>query len=106
VANIPGAVAFYAGVFGFVVMAHFGESAAFLAGGGYHNNLGINTWGGDGVPLPPVVAWRLLWYEIKTADLTAVKQRLEKSETPFSLVGNTIHVADPSGNQIHIVAPN
>jgi catechol 2,3-dioxygenase len=106
VANIPAAEAFYAGVLGFEVMAHYGESAAFLAAGGYHHHLGMNTWAGEGVPLPPEDAWRLLWYEIQTADLTAVKQRLEKSETPFSLVGNTIHVADPSGNQIHIVAPN
>jgi catechol 2,3-dioxygenase len=106
VANIPAAAAFYAGVVGFEVMAHYGKSAAFLAAGGYHHHLGMNTWAGEGVPLPPEDAWRLLWYEIQTADLTAVKQRLEKSETPFSLVGNTIHVADPSGNQIHIVAPN
>jgi catechol 2,3-dioxygenase len=106
VANIPAAEAFYAGVLGFEVMAHYGKSAAFLAAGGYHHHLGMNTWAGEGVPLPPEEAWRLLWYEIQTADLTAVKQRLEKSETPFSLVGNTIHVADPSGNQIHIVAPN
>jgi catechol 2,3-dioxygenase len=106
VANIPAAEAFYAGVLGFEVMAHYGKSAAFLAAGGYHHHLGMNTWAGEGVPLPPEDAWRLLWYEIQTADLTAVKQRLEKSETPFSLVGNTIHVADPSGNQIHIVAPN
>jgi catechol 2,3-dioxygenase len=106
VANIPAAEAFYAGVLGFEVMAHYGKSAAFLAAGGYHHHLGMNTWAGEGVPLPPEDAWGVLWFVIQTADLTAVKQRLEKSETPFSLVGNTIHVADPSGNQIHIVAPN
>jgi catechol 2,3-dioxygenase len=106
VANIPAAEAFYAGVLGFEVMAHYGKSAAFLAAGGYHHHLGMNTWAGEGVPLPPEDAWRLLWYEIQTADLTAVKQRLEQRQTPFSLVDNTIHVADPSGNQIHIVAPD
>lgn len=102
VAEIPAAETFYAGVLGFEVMARYGKSAVFLAAGGYHHHLGMNTWTGVGVPPPPDDAWRLLWYEIETADLPGIKQRLEKSKTPFSLVDNTIHVADPSGNQIHI----
>jgi catechol 2,3-dioxygenase len=103
VADIPAAEAFYAGVLGFEVMARYSKSAVFLAAGGYHHHLGMNTWAGEAVPLPPDDAWRLLWYEIRTADLTAVKQRLEESKIPFSLVDNTLHVADPSGNQIHFI---
>jgi catechol 2,3-dioxygenase len=102
VADIPTAEAFYAGVLGFEVMARYGKSALFLAAGGYHHHLGLNTWAGVGVPPPPDDAWRLLWYEIRTADLSTIRQRLEKNKTPFSLVDNTLHLADPSGIQLHI----
>lgn len=104
VAHLAEAESFYQQVLGFEVMAHYGRAAAFLAAGGYHHHLGLNTWAGVGAPVPAADAWRLLWYEIQTADLTPIKQRLETADIPFSILDNTIHVADPSGNQIHIVA--
>jgi catechol 2,3-dioxygenase len=77
-------------------------TAVFLAAGGYHHYVGLNIWAGEGIPLPPDDAWRLLWYEVETADLAPIQQRLETADIAFSLVDKTIHVADPSGNQIHI----
>lgn len=103
VAHLAEAEQFYQQVLGFEVMARYGRTAVFLAAGDYHHHVALNTWAGVGVPLPPADAWRLLWYEVQTADLAAIQQRLETAAIPFSLTDNTIHVADPSGNQIHIV---
>src|SRR5215213_6178566 len=44
VADLERALAFYCGVLGFAVMARYGEQAAFIAAGGYHHHIGLNTW--------------------------------------------------------------
>ena len=103
VSHLAETAAFYEKVLGFETMARYGETAAFLAAGGYHHHLGLNTWAGVGVPPPPDDAWRLLWYEVQTADLATIQQRLEMAGIPFSLGQNSIRVADPAGNQIRIV---
>lgn len=102
VAHLAEAERFYRQVLGLAVMARYGETAVFLAANGYHQHIALNTWAGVGVPLPPDDALRLLWYEVQTADLASVQQRLETADIPFSVVENRIHVADPSGNQLHI----
>jgi catechol 2,3-dioxygenase len=44
VAEIERALGFYCGVLGFELMQRFGRSAAFVAAGGYHHHIGLNTW--------------------------------------------------------------
>ncbi len=44
VADLDRALAFYCGVLGFQVTEKFGTQAAFLAAGGYHHHLALNTW--------------------------------------------------------------
>jgi len=44
VADLDRALAFYCDVLGFEVMARYGEQAAFIAAGGYHHHIGLNTW--------------------------------------------------------------
>src|SRR5689334_416174 len=43
-ADLERAIGFYRGVLGFEVMQRWGDEAAFLAAGGYHHHLGLNTW--------------------------------------------------------------
>ena len=43
VADAPAAAAYYQDL-GFELMAQLGQSAAFLAAGGYHHHLGANSW--------------------------------------------------------------
>jgi catechol 2,3-dioxygenase len=52
VGDIEEAFRFYRAVVGFEVMTQF-PSAAFVAAGGYHHHLGLNTWRGEGVPPAP-----------------------------------------------------
>ena len=50
VADIDSTVAFLRDVVGFEVMARLGRQAAFLATGGYHHDIGANTWSSRGCP--------------------------------------------------------
>lgn len=58
VADLERAVAFYAGVLGFVVQQRIGSEAAFLGaplpgGGHYHHHIGLNVWDSAGGGPPP-----------------------------------------------------
>ena len=54
VADLDRAIAFYSGVLGFAVTQRYGPQAAFLAAGGYHHHIGLNTWeSAGGTPPPP-----------------------------------------------------
>lgn len=54
VSDLDRAVAFYRDVLGLDVMQYFGRQAAFLAAGGYHHHVGLNTWeSAGGTPPPP-----------------------------------------------------
>ena len=44
VADLDRALAFYVGVLGFTVTQRYGPQAAFLAAGGYHHHIALNTW--------------------------------------------------------------
>lgn len=53
VADLDRALAFYCGVLGFELMQRFGARAAFIAAGGYHHHIGLNTWESLGGSPPP-----------------------------------------------------
>lgn len=103
VAHIPAAEQFYGELLGFEIMARYGPSASFVAAGGYHHHLGLNTWAGVGAPPPPKDAARLLWFEIVLPDTAVLNQLTQRIETAgLSIVereyGRT--TTDPAGNQI------
>src|SRR5215212_6344846 len=54
VSDLARSVQFYRDVLGFEVMHRYGDEAAFLAAGGYHHHIGLNTWESKGgLPPPP-----------------------------------------------------
>jgi catechol 2,3-dioxygenase len=54
VADLDRALAFYCGVLGFELMHRIDSGAAFVAAGGYHHHIGLNTWESlGGIPPPP-----------------------------------------------------
>ncbi len=53
VADLDGALGFYCGVLGFELMQRYGTEAAFIAAGGYHHHIGLNTWESRGGRPPP-----------------------------------------------------
>ena len=54
VADLERALGFYCGVLGFELMQRYGAQAAFIAAGGYHHHIGLNTWesAGGSPPAP------------------------------------------------------
>ncbi len=44
VADLDRALGFYCGVLGFELMQRVGGQAAFVSAGGYHHQIGLNTW--------------------------------------------------------------
>jgi catechol 2,3-dioxygenase len=53
VADLERALSFYCGVLGFELMQKRGNQAAFVAAGGYHHHIGLNTWESLGGSPPP-----------------------------------------------------
>ena len=53
VSDLPRAEAFWLGELGFDLMHRYGDQAAFVATGGYHHHVGLNTWMSSGAPLAP-----------------------------------------------------
>ena len=56
VSDLERSIAFYRDVLGFTLKADgraFGLPAAFLAAGGYHHHIGLNTFESAGAPAPP-----------------------------------------------------
>src|SRR3954468_19494734 len=53
VADLERAIGFYRSVLGFELTQRYGDQAAFLAAGGDHHHIGLNTWESLGGPPPP-----------------------------------------------------
>ena len=88
--------AFYCGVLGFEVMARW-PGALFVAAGGYHHHIGLNTGAGVGAPPPPENAAGLNFFEIALPDQAAVDAMVERVGMAAGVV------KDPSGNGIKLV---
>jgi catechol 2,3-dioxygenase len=102
VADLAAAEQFYGDVLGFALLFRY-PSASFMAAGGYHHHLGLNTWAGVGVPPPPDDAARLLRYEIRLPDaaaLTEVTDRIQAAGLSLTKQDGGWLVRDPSQNNI------
>jgi len=96
VGDIAGALAFYRDVVGFELMTDFG-SAAFVAAGGYHHHLGLNTWKGQGVPPAPagVVGLERWTVELDATALAALAERLAAAAVATEPAGEGFCARDP-----------
>lgn len=103
VADLDAAVQFYSAVLGFEVMVRMGDSAAFLAAGGYHHHLGLNTWAGVGAPPPPADAVGIKDFEIvlpNAAERDHLRARLDRAGLAPEERGAALALRDPSGNGV------
>jgi catechol 2,3-dioxygenase len=99
VGDTAAAQEFYAGVLGFEPMTTY-PGALFLAAGGYHHHLGLNTWRGEGVgPAPDGSVGLREWTIVLDAGaLAALRERLAAAG-----LGAGDVVADPWGIRVRIV---
>lgn len=103
VAQLDLAESFYNEILGFDLILRYGSSASFLATGGYHHHIGINTWAGVGAPPPPANSSGLRWFSIELPDEEALHQvisRIEDVGIELAHVGSGFLVRDPSSNGI------
>jgi catechol 2,3-dioxygenase len=95
---------FYASVLGFDVMVRGYPGALFVAAGGYHHHIGLNTWNSRGGSRPSPGSVGLRAYEVRLGDAEAVEQALARVAAAgiASEVGpgGATMVRDPSGNGV------
>jgi catechol 2,3-dioxygenase len=103
VADLSAAEDFYAGTLGFDVTVRGYPGALFLSTGGYHHQIGVNTWAGEGAPAPPPGSLGLRRFEIVlqgARELEQVGERLRAGGFDPERDEDGLLVADPSGNRI------
>ncbi len=106
VGDIERALGFWRDGVGFEVMTAF-PSAAFIAAGGYHHHLGLNTWRGEGVPPQPdgVVGlrhWTILLQH--PAEVAEVRERVAATGAEMEERLGGFLARDPWRNAVAIVA--
>ena len=106
VGNIETAKAFYVDTLGFDVMARFGSQALFVAAGGYHHHIGMNTWHSAGAgPRAASLGLGQLTIELpNTDDLDALTGRLTTAGLPVRSEDRAIRFEDPWKTQIEVRA--
>lgn len=110
VADLERSIAFYRGVLGFELTQRLGDSAAFLAAGGYHHHIGLNTWESRGGSPPPPGATGLYHVAIRyptRAALADALRRLQAAGIPLDGasdhgVSEALYLHDPDGNGLEL----
>ena len=106
VGDVEDALGFWRDLVGFEVMTRF-PSAAFIAAGGYHHHLGLNTWRGEGVPPMPsgVVGMRHWTIVLDTpAEVAEVRERLAAAGAPTEELPDGFLTRDPWSNALLVRA--
>nr|WP_303647610.1 VOC family protein [Haloarchaeobius amylolyticus] len=98
VADLARATDFYVDGVGFALENDGYDGAAFVAAGGYHHHLGLNSWNGRSAPAGEDRG--LAWYELVVPDeaaLAALRDRLAARDQSVETVGDELRFDDPDG---------
>ena len=110
VADLDRALAFYCGVLGFELKQRFGTQAAFIAAGGYHHHIGLNTWESKG-GTPPAPGTTGLFhtailYPTRAALADALRRLVEANITLDGAsdhgVSEALYLRDPDQNGVEL----
>ena len=110
VADLDRAMEFYCGVLGFELMQRMGDRAAFIAAGGYHNQIGLNTWESLGGSPPPRGSTGLFHTAIlypTRATLADALRRVTAASIPLDGasdhgVSEALYLRDPDQNGVEL----
>jgi len=110
VADLERALGFYRDVLGLTVTQRLGNRAAFLAAGGYHHHLGLNTWesAGGGPPAPGTTGlYHVAFLYPTRAELADAIRRLVEAGIPIEGgadhgVSEAVYLRDPDGNGVEL----
>ncbi|MDJ1157862.1 VOC family protein [Chelatococcus sp. SYSU_G07232] len=110
VADLDRAIAFYQGVLGFAVTQRYGREAAFLAAGGYHHHIGLNTWESRGGAPPAPGTTGLYHFAVLYPTRAALADALRRlMAAGIALdgaadhgVSEALYLRDPDGNGVEL----
>lgn len=111
VADLKKAEAFFHDFLGLGVMMRIPASATFLAAGGYHHHIAVNTWAGSRPPPPGSTG--LISYRLETSEkevLYCLEQRAPLSGYTVER-GRTedgrpmVRIEDPNGHALELTTP-
>ena len=106
VGDLARALAFYSDALGLERMASL-PGAVFLAAGGYHHHLGVNTWAGEDIgPAPPGTVGLRRWTIVLDApdQVDAVARRLSGAGFEIRRSDGALHARDPWAIALSVVA--
>lgn len=112
VADLERSLSFYRDILGFAVSARYGDRAVFLAAGGYHHHIGLNTWKGTNVTPPPYAHSGLYHFAILYPSRKELAQALRAlMDAGYPLTGTADHgvsealyLNDPDGIGVELYA--
>jgi catechol 2,3-dioxygenase len=102
VTDLAAARAFYVEGLGLGLRQEWGGAALFLAAGGYHHHVGLNTWNGRS---EPASGRGLDRFELVLPDgesLAAARERLRADGAEVTDTDQGVAVADPDGVRIDL----
>jgi catechol 2,3-dioxygenase len=110
VADLSRALNFYCGVLGFQLMQRMGDQAAFISAGGYHHNIGLNTWESRGGAPPAAGTTGLFHLAVlypTRAALADALRRLIEADLPLDGasdhgVSEALYLRDPDENGVEL----
>lgn len=110
VSDLERSLAFYVGVLGFQLTQRYGAQAAFVAAGGYHHHIGLNTWQSEGGGPPSSGHTGLYHLAIRyptRADLAGALKRLLDARIQLRGasdhgVSEAIYLDDPDSNGVEL----
>ena len=106
VGDLDAASAFYHTALGLDRMVWSYPSALFLAAGGYHHHLGLNTWAGANAPRPTEAdaclrEWRIILPS--ASDTSRVAQNLASAGYTVAAEGESWLATDPWGTSVRLI---
>lgn len=110
VSDLDRALEFYCGVLGFTITQRYGAQAAFIAAGGYHHHIGLNTWQSRGGNRPAPGTTGLFHAAIlypTRASLADALRRLQHASHPLTGasdhgVSEALYLDDRDGNGLEL----
>ncbi|MDN3565007.1 VOC family protein [Paeniroseomonas aquatica] len=110
VARLDRALAFWHGVIGLGITQRMGDQAAFLAAGGYHHHIALNTWDSAGGDWPAAGTTGLYHVALLYPDRAALGAALKRVlDAGIALEGasdhgvsEAIYLRDPDGNGVEL----
>jgi catechol 2,3-dioxygenase len=105
VGDIPTARAFYVDTLGFEVTATW-HGALFVAAGGYHHHMAMNTWNSAGAgPRAATLGLGQVALTLPTTDdVAALRDRLSAARVPVRDDGRTLRFDDPWGSLVEVTS--